>query len=140
MLLCEHCGHQLITLSELSRFKTGVFDAELPWRKYTITERYKPHLDTTQARRTVTFDLLDVEQQIKFEAGKHICLGRADEDSDWQPTLDLTPYGAIEKGVSRMHADIFLDKDHVFLLELGCANGTWVNGVRLYMGRASSRS
>ncbi len=136
MLLCEHCGHQLITLSELSRFKTGRFDAVLPWRQYDTPDYNISHPEVPRRSRVVTFDLIDTADHITLEAREHISLGRADKDSDWQPTLDLTPYGAAQKGVSRMHADIFLEKDQVFILELGSANGTWINGIRVQMGQA----
>jgi pSer/pThr/pTyr-binding forkhead associated (FHA) protein len=46
--------------------------------------------------------------------------------------VDLTPFGGNEKGVSRQHAALRQLKNHLFLVDLGSSNGTYVNGQRLY--------
>jgi pSer/pThr/pTyr-binding forkhead associated (FHA) protein len=58
-------------------------------------------------------------------------LGRADSSSTQVPDLDLTPYGALEKGVSRMHAAIHRSEDTLTLVDMGSVNGTHLNGQRL---------
>ena len=58
-------------------------------------------------------------------------LGRADNTSTQKPDLDLTPYGALEKGVSRIHAAICRNDDTLTLVDKGSANGTHLNGQRL---------
>jgi pSer/pThr/pTyr-binding forkhead associated (FHA) protein len=58
-------------------------------------------------------------------------LGRADEVSGTSPDLDLTPYNALEKGVSRIHAAIRRGEDTLTLVDLGSVNGTHLNGQRL---------
>ncbi len=47
------------------------------------------------------------------------------------PDVDLGPFRAHEHGVSRMHAEIRLDRDGVHIIDLESANGTHVNGRRL---------
>lgn len=44
------------------------------------------------------------------------------------PDLNLNPYGAREKGVSRLHAALRLDRSQVLLIDLGSTNGTRLNG------------
>lgn len=59
-----------------------------------------------------------------------IVLGRADPSGS-SPDLDLEPFGAAEKGVSRRHATITV-QDGVFVIsDTDSANGTYVNGHRL---------
>jgi pSer/pThr/pTyr-binding forkhead associated (FHA) protein len=58
-------------------------------------------------------------------------LGRSDNTSTQKPDLDLTPYGALEKGVSRIHAAIERSEDTLTLIDMGSANGTHLNGQRL---------
>jgi pSer/pThr/pTyr-binding forkhead associated (FHA) protein len=58
-------------------------------------------------------------------------LGRADSSSPRQPDIDLTPFGALEKGVSRMHAAIEKSDDVLTLVDMGSSNGTHLNGQRL---------
>ncbi len=139
LLLCEFCGHQLIALSDLSRYKTGALGTiEIPWKPYTPPEPTveKPKTGVLHDTPFITLQLLDSGDKLRVPTQGHISLGRADADSDWQPTVDLTPYGAVEKGVSRMHADLFFENDQVFVLELGSANGTRINGIKVHIGQA----
>jgi pSer/pThr/pTyr-binding forkhead associated (FHA) protein len=41
------------------------------------------------------------------------------------------PFGAIEKGVSRIHATIERSEDTLTITDLGSSNGTYLNGQRL---------
>lgn len=49
---------------------------------------------------------------------------KGDRPSDF---LDLTPYGAGNRGVSRVHARIYLEDDHLFVEDMNSRNGTFVN-------------
>src|SRR5262249_54846147 len=67
--------------------------------------------------------ILDFTQQIT--------LGRLVPNSGVQPTLDLTPYGAYEKGVSRVHVTIRRTEKGLMVEDNGSSNGTWLEGERL---------
>jgi predicted component of type VI protein secretion system len=58
-------------------------------------------------------------------------LGRSDAGSKTAPTLDLTPYGAQEMGISRQHATIRRTDGMLTLTDLNSVNGTLLNGQRL---------
>ncbi len=58
-------------------------------------------------------------------------LGRYTPRSMSQPRIDLTPYGAFEKGISRVHAILRRTTGHLIVEDLASSNGTWLNGVRL---------
>jgi pSer/pThr/pTyr-binding forkhead associated (FHA) protein len=135
LLLCEYCGHQLITLSAASAYKTREFSAE---SINQLLEVFGPAPDPSQppASDTLVLELLDFNKKFYIEARGHVSLGRADEEAHWQPTVDLEPYGAAAKGVSRVHADLYFEGTQMFLLEVGSANGTRVNGKRVLMGHA----
>lgn len=45
--------------------------------------------------------------------------------------LNLTPYGALEKGMSRQHAKLYLMMDRLYLADMGSTNGTYVRGKML---------
>jgi hypothetical protein len=61
---------------------------------------------------------------------RHNCvLGRAAGDS--VPDVDLTPYGAVEAGVSRNHARLSRQSATIMVTDLGSVNGTFLNGVQL---------
>jgi len=55
-----------------------------------------------------------------------VTLGRSDVSGP-QPDVDLSQYGAAEKGVSRVHAELRLDNDVLFIVDLGSTNGTYLN-------------
>ncbi|MEL6149069.1 MAG: FHA domain-containing protein, partial [Chloroflexota bacterium] len=45
--------------------------------------------------------------------------------------IDLTPFGAQDKGVSRLHVRISLHPGGVAIQDLGSTNGTFINEYRL---------
>jgi pSer/pThr/pTyr-binding forkhead associated (FHA) protein len=48
-----------------------------------------------------------------------------------RPDVDLTAYGGLEKGVSRIHAAVERTGNLLTLVDLGSSNGTFLNGHRL---------
>jgi pSer/pThr/pTyr-binding forkhead associated (FHA) protein len=63
-------------------------------------------------------------------------MGRADVNATKQPDVDLTNFGAVDKGISRCHA-AFQRKDTILaLIDLNSTNGTFVNGNRLTPNQA----
>ncbi len=68
----------------------------------------------------------------RMEVKGRILIGRSDVSAAVYPDLDLTPYGGLEKGVSRQHAAIVAGKDRLLLVDLGSTNGTFVNDQRLH--------
>lgn len=59
-------------------------------------------------------------------------LGRVDPATHSYPDIDLTPYGALDAGVSRRHAKITrLGGGRYYIMDLASTNYTHVNGERL---------
>ncbi len=56
---------------------------------------------------------------------------RVSEGQPVLPDVDLSPYHAYANGVSRMHAVLKRSGVRVVIMDLGSANGTYVNGKRL---------
>lgn len=57
-------------------------------------------------------------------------IGRADEDED-SIDIDLIPYDAARKGVSRRHAVLERARDTVMLIDQDSTNGTFLNGQKV---------
>ncbi|MBN1312137.1 MAG: FHA domain-containing protein [Anaerolineae bacterium] len=70
-------------------------------------------------------DLLLVERV------ERITLGRQAEDAGTAISIDLTPYGGEQSGVSRRHAVILVSQDMYLLQDLGSTNGTRLNAVNM---------
>ena len=62
-----------------------------------------------------------------------IYLGRQDTDDGL--IVNLTPFGALECGVSRLHALISREEDGYYVMDLESLNETLLNGARLYPGQ-----
>ncbi len=58
-------------------------------------------------------------------------LGRSGKSQAVIPDVDLLSYAAFEHGVSRIHAEIQLRADGIYLIDLDSANHTVVNGKKL---------
>lgn len=60
-----------------------------------------------------------------------VVVGRYSQHMQEQPHIDLVPYGAFEKGVSRFHALLRRVNGELIVEDLASSNGTWLNGRRL---------
>jgi pSer/pThr/pTyr-binding forkhead associated (FHA) protein len=62
---------------------------------------------------------------------EHYTLGRSGHKQAIIPDVDLSEYEAYEAGVSRIHAEIQLREDGIYIVDLDSANKTLVNGKEL---------
>lgn len=68
---------------------------------------------------------------IGLPAVAQVIIGRADPVSQFRPDLDLTAFGALEQGVGRRHARLFVQDGQIQIEDMESTNGTLVNGQRL---------
>lgn len=59
-------------------------------------------------------------------------LGRSDPQRSFRPDVDLADWRGLELGVSRQHGRLHLEDGRLFYTDLKSANGSSVNGARLY--------
>lgn len=62
-----------------------------------------------------------------FEGQAQILIGRRDEKNNIHPDIDFADFGGFSLGVSRKHAEIRKLDDMYYILDVGSANGTWLN-------------
>ncbi|GAB1421618.1 hypothetical protein MASR2M15_17970 [Anaerolineales bacterium] len=80
--------------------------------------------------REIAFVIRGIVERVMVSEKMAIQLGRfevAKRDCD----IDLTPYGAAQRGVSRVHAKIIQKDNRLFLVDLGSTNGTFINRKRI---------
>jgi hypothetical protein len=65
-----------------------------------------------------------------FGAGEYI-LGRSEKGQAVIPDVDLNRFGAHNKGVSRLHCHLRFEGDLLLVVDLGSANGTFLNDTRV---------
>ncbi len=130
MLFCEECGQQLT--------QGGKDETLIPRRKQTTRlmpkESFMGRVLTRDEYDTVRLYVQNAELPIIFEPCVHTRIGRVDQSSDDRPDIDLTVYGAREKGVSRLHAAIECHDDAPVVVDLDSTNGVTVNGEVLPRG------
>ena len=80
---------------------------------------------------SIILHVRDAGDPVELKPAVETVLGRADNTNASSLGLDLTPFGAQEKGVSRTHAAIRRGEDTLTLVDLGSVNGTHLNGQRL---------
>jgi pSer/pThr/pTyr-binding forkhead associated (FHA) protein len=67
-------------------------------------------------------------------------LGRAEKGQAVIPDIDLNRFGAHEKGVSRLHCHLRFEGNSLLAIDLGSANGTFINDTRVLPDHPASLS
>ncbi len=123
-LFCDDCGR---SLTEMPTLPTR--QIELPVDEFSARSTWgTSRLDKDAV---IVMYIRDAAEPIKFEPTTRTVFGRVDSTSPARPDIDLTPYGALENGVSRIHAAICRNDDTLTIIDMGSANGTHLNGQRL---------
>jgi pSer/pThr/pTyr-binding forkhead associated (FHA) protein len=143
MFFCEDCGKRLDQSSRVpyaastlpsaqAEGETSASFTALP--SEPVQEPIRPitwgtaHLTN---KSTIQLRFMDTNRSIELTPAEKLIIGRADQTSATQPDIDLMPYGALENGVSRIHASLEMRHDTLVICDLGSSNGTYVNNLRL---------
>lgn len=122
--ICTYCGELLDhTQGKTKNFKEDDVGENQPrWGSARF-----------DARTRLILRVVDSSQIIQVDAHKTggVVLGRMDIATGTEPEVDLTPFGAQDKGVSRQHARLEIRDDSLYITDLGSANFTFLNGLRL---------
>jgi hypothetical protein len=84
------------------------------------TKRFHPSM-------AIVLHIDEATEPLIIEPAERFIVGRLDRQRGIAPDLDLTPYGAVEKGISREHAEMRSSEDELVLVDLGSTNGTFIN-------------
>jgi len=79
----------------------------------------------------IALEILGIGVILPIHGRREITIGRRSEGQPIIPDIDLTPYKALESGVSRLHVSIQFTEKEITLTDLGSVNGTWLNGKRV---------
>ncbi len=124
-MFCEECGHPI--------FGEGAAEATRQLQNAPDELGMKATWGTARLgnNTSIIIHIRDAEEPIILQLNRELILGRLDPTSDTKPDLDLTPFGALEKGISRMHATLQRNEDTLTIIDMGSINGTYLNGQRL---------
>jgi len=128
-LFCQECGAKLIGISGLTtqtiRVKVTPPVPELQ-AEQAINNTPAPPVDVA-----IYLHILDTGDVVPLEGTGEFTMGRSTEGYPFLPDIDLAPYSALENGVSRLHTSINLGIPQALVTDIGSANGTWLNGLKL---------
>ncbi|MCC6261351.1 MAG: FHA domain-containing protein [Anaerolineales bacterium] len=126
-MFCSECGAQLSSKDALTtqNISTNQLNSDLP---PTTEDVYQP-FDGSNSWGSIF--LLDTGQVLPLSSKNEFTLGRISEGQPIMPDIDLSPYQAYAGGVSRLHAIIKRDGNRILFMDLGSANGSYINGKRI---------
>ncbi len=136
---CSECGARLIRLNGLQTStiseKTGT---TAPWEATDSTIQEKTPLKATSveptkipAEATVSLRIIPTGDTIPLRGQTEFTIGRTSKGQSIMPDIDLGPFDAYAKGVSRLHAAIRIENGELYLMDLGSVNGTQINKVKI---------
>jgi len=92
---------------------------------------------TLGEEREVLFVIRGMIERVVMKDSGIVTLGRFDTGTVPNEEIDLLPYGALDRGVSRRHCKIQLLEDQLYVTDMGSTNGTFLAGVRLKPNQAT---
>jgi hypothetical protein len=126
-MFCAECGAQLLGRDAVTtqNISTEKFPSNVSKNPQDVFQSF----DGEGAWGSI--HLLDTGQVLPLSSRNEFTLGRVSEGQPIMPDIDLSPYQAYAGGVSRLHAIIKRDGDRILFMDLGSANGSYINGKRL---------
>ncbi len=87
---------------------------------------------TLSPKREIILVIRGMIERVFLEENQSVILGRADPSAPLSRRLiNLMSYGALDRGVSRRHARLYLKDNNLYLTDLNSTNGTYLAGKRL---------
>ncbi|NIS81539.1 MAG: FHA domain-containing protein [Anaerolineales bacterium] len=127
-LFCVECGTRLVHTTPAPTL-TGERQKAIPdpgGTKPRVPEGPELHTGALMGLR-----VLSTGDVISLLGRSNFTLGRSIQEQAVVPDIDLAPYDAYDHGVSRLHVEMRIESDGVFIVDLDSANGTLINGERL---------
>lgn len=132
LFFCDDCGTPLFDANGIIAvpFTRKLDAATLPKEVKAVVST---PLGTTlfKAGMAVVVKFKPSGQEVRLEQRDELTFGRADPATKSEPSVDLTPFGALDNGVSRNHAAIRRVDNSLMLVDLGSVNGTFINGQQI---------
>lgn len=124
-LICPRCGHMI------PESQANTASLKIDPRVLRLKRVRRSGGSVIEGEGDVSFRIRGMVEKIPLERIQKLVVGRTDLDANIRPDLDLSPYGASERGVSRQHIELNFVEGELRVKDLGSANGTLLNGERL---------
>jgi hypothetical protein len=77
--------------------------------------------------REIILVIRGIIERFVIPKDRKLMLGRSNARMRFVPDIDLTPYGALDRGVSRAHAQIWIENGDLYIEDMESTNGTYIN-------------
>jgi hypothetical protein len=126
-LFCTECGTRLVHVSPMPTVSISKGDIE------EAAQATRPRVPEPALASGAMLGLRIVSsgEIVSLVGREHFTLGRAVEGQAVIPDIDLGRYEAYDEGVSRIHAEIRIEPEGVYVIDLDSINGTLINGTEL---------
>lgn len=126
-MFCSECGTQLVGKNDMITQHISTDGLQNVGKKPTggIPEAQ------TMGDAWANLHLLETGQMLPLTNRTEYTMGRTSEGQPIMPDIDFSPFQAYAAGVSRLHAVIKRVDSNIIFMDLGSANGTYINGKRL---------
>jgi len=109
--------------------KTRILSTDFDFfRKKYDTDEFAP---LPEEKGRIALFIMGMKEHINFGVTPIVTLGRFPHNQRTPDQIDLTDFGGIDKGVSRIHCQLEYRDDQIIVTDLGSTNGTYVAGKRL---------
>jgi phage FluMu protein Com len=126
-IACRNCGTMLKDIDATSGRTTVI----VPRPKTDVDIDYDPTLAGTSKFRAGSVLYLSIERVnspiARYIHTEPIIIGREDTEMLGKQDINLSPYSARERGVSRKHAQVYLRDGELYIEDLNSSNGTSLN-------------
>jgi hypothetical protein len=128
-MFCSECGTQLVS-------KNDMITQHISTDTLANNAGKKPTGGIPNAQTVsdawANLHILETGQMLPLTTSRtEYTMGRVSEGQPIMPDIDFSPFQAYAAGVSRLHAVIKRVGSNIIFMDLGSANGTYVNGKRL---------
>lgn len=127
-LFCSECGTRLVHVSPMP---TMTMRREWIEQEASVTKPAPPEGPELETGAIVGVRVVATGDVLSLIGRDNYTFGRAVEGQAVIPDIDLGPFNAYDHGISRIHAEIRIAEDGLFVVDLDSSNGTLVNGKRL---------
>jgi len=127
-VFCSECGAQLQYSDALVTQNINTAQVREALTQVPTHPLASPQVEVTT---WASLHLLDTGQMLPLMDRNEFTLGRVSDGQPIMPDIDLSAYQAYASGVSRLHAVLKRIGSRVVIMDLGSANGTYLNGKRL---------
>jgi hypothetical protein len=127
-VFCIECGAQLLHSDALVTQNISTAQVHEALANQNNQPQVSPQVEVTA---WASLHLIDTGQMLPLVDRNEFTLGRISDGQPIMPDIDLSDYQAYAGGVSRLHAVLKRVGSRVVIVDLGSANGTYLNGRRL---------